>query len=722
MDETTFQHSLRDLKQRVSAMSNNPQPTSSTCNAIHNNLFNAQLRDVRTRLDIMQGSLLEQAAPPPQKPTDRESFEGLSLKISALLRCHRETNDRISWLEQAVSGLQSNVIFTPDSSEMSIEDLNASREAYSDFVEPKSAIAAHDLFVQQRQQDGSATLSQVLQESSTGYGMMPQPFVAACPANVGSLGGHAGLLESLGGSATLSNSGLQLHYHSPAESTGDSQEYLPEQASQTATLHDHQIKRLHDIIQRQTKDFEAKLTAKDAVISHINTLRKAAEEASQITRTDLEARLAERENQLARWKDEAKASQDGFEAMTRCNRELQEARDHAIDRLRHDLKQCELSRHHFMTKYVDENYRFKWLEQRKLQSEQKLQQQLDDCERALDISERNRDADIQRAVQSRDRDVEQLYAFCHEKAALVSHQEQVIAQGTTILHERDAEIDRLNVALTESQRGREYVGEWASRLRHTIKRREKEIDGLKRVHELERDRLEDARRKDADAKKVNTKDIRSGVDERQPSKPLLPFTQATEAVSNGRPMREQTPWTPQPISSSRLPHEEDRAALWQDGAPSAPEHRFGSPSPIARRTRKDLKDDKSNDRGSRVDGDADVKHFNVHKSSANLTPHNNPTHQQILAVRAMKGRRGTNSGTSTSENRRHALPPHATWPPPLPVVEKMSSAPNLRAASGHGDGAISKPASMLELRPQTYQAPCVETEAESAEELGGSSL
>ena len=99
--------------------------------------------------------------------------------------------------------------------------------------------------------------------------------------------------------------------------------------------------------------------------------------------------------------------------------------------------------------------------------------------------------------------------------------------------------------------------------------------------------------------------------------------------------------------------------------------------------------------------------------------------------RAIGGRTGMEA-QRTADNRRHALPLDATWLPALPArtsasaVEKVSSVPNLRAGSHpsrFGDaGAISKPASMLELRPQSYAPPSVETEAESAEDQGGSSL
>jgi len=543
----------------------------------------------------------------------------------------------------------------------------------------------------------------------------------------------------------------------------------------------NEVRWLRDTLQQRDAESDARLSAKDAVISHLNTCRAAAEEAAQITRTDLEDRLAENEFQLVRWKDEAKAAQKGFEAMARCNRELQEARDHAIGRLRQDLQQCEESRHHFMTKYVDENYRFKWLEQRKLQSEQKLYQRLDDCERALESSERHRDADVREALHSRDNDLEQLYAFCQEKADVVSHQEHIIAQGTSILHERDAEIDRLNLALAESQRGREYVREHAGKFKRIIKKREDEIEDLRRKIRDERDRrhrLEDSMQRNADGKRSRPKDVRFDVEERRPTRPSHTFTQSTETTSRRPSMREQAPWTPQPINSSRLPQEEDRAALWQNGARSAPEHKFGAASPIARRRMPDARDEVTNDHVARNNENAYVHPSVSFDLGTQTTPDDQrsssvtvPLDEAAFCIAAepfeehhressrrewylsepqfarqesrvdasdsqVIGGRPSHSGMTAqgaanngaAENRRQ-LPLDANWLPPLPArtsasaVEKVSSVPNLRAGSresrSHDVGAISKPASMLELR---YAPPSVETEAESAEDQGGSSL
>jgi len=95
----------------------------------------------------------------------------------------------------------------------------------------------------------------------------------------------------------------------------------------------------------------------------------------------------------------------------------------------------------------------------------------------------------------------------------------------------------------------------------------------------------------------------------------------------------------------------------------------------------------------------------------------------------MEAQASTNSGPA--ENGRHALPLDMTWLPALDVpavIERVGSVPDLRAGNSRSHaskeyGAMSKPASMFDLRPQTrhmpspqqtYRAPSVETEAESS--------
>jgi hypothetical protein len=83
MDETTFQKELRELKHCVTDIANSPSPALSavqlsnymSANAVHNDMFVAQLRDVRTRLDIMQGSLLQHGRDQATEAPRQRQFE-----------------------------------------------------------------------------------------------------------------------------------------------------------------------------------------------------------------------------------------------------------------------------------------------------------------------------------------------------------------------------------------------------------------------------------------------------------------------------------------------------------------------------------------------------------------------------------------------------------------------------------------------------------------------
>jgi hypothetical protein len=541
------------------------------------------------------------------------------------------------------------------------------------------------------------------------------------------------------------------------------------------------------------------MAEKDATIAHLNDCKSAAEEAFEITRSNLERRLIGSENEIRQW-------EQNLEAMAGD----QEARELENGRLKHELRQCEASRHHFMTKYVDENYRFKWLEQRKFQSEHDLKLQLDDYEGALEHHERNREADIRSALQSRDQDLDKLHVFCKEKDAVIYRQEQIIAEGASILGERDAEIDRLSAALDESKRSEQDAREHAAKNKRTIQKRDAQLEDLHREAKGERERrcrLEDLMRRDAEAMRAKAKDVRFSADERNSGRS---FANAADvpayAVNRGHAGLHAPLWTPQPIrSSARLPHEEDRASFWEDGEHAATKHKFGSSSPIAQQRRKSGRGGSNSQRNPRERDDhkrpslsnnatqeaprgQHRQHSAMHPDASchqseplasnrealqllagwtetlqgkqknsrlqdqqplgppHLTrqTHADMSHKTPAAGGSggghrspssrMKAQAPTNGGTA--ENGRHALPLDTTWfpAPAQPVVERVGSVPDLRAGSRGSDGrnhasreysAMSKPASMFDLRPQkghmpsprqsqTYRAPSVETEAESS--------
>ena len=556
------------------------------------------------------------------------------------------------------------------------------------------------------------------------------------------------------------------------------------------------------------------LAEKDAAIAHLNDCKSAAEEAFEITRSDLEKRLDEAKDRYDEAEDEIRRLEQRAESaerdidMTEQNRyDIKGVLDMEIEQLRRELEQCEESRHHFMTKYVDENYRFKWLEQRKLQSEQRLLQQLDECEAALENSNRGRHIDIRNALDSRAGELDKLHMFCEEKDAVVRQQEQIIAQGASILQERDAEIDRLSAALDESKRSEQDAREHAAKNKRTIQKRDLQLEELHREAKEERERrcrLEDLMRRDAEAMRTKTQEFRSSADERDSGRSFANAgnVSANLLMSRGQPGRQNPLWTPQPLpSSARLPHEEDRASFWENGEHATSKHKFGSSSPIVQRrakpgrhSRAALEHDnhrppfppnnvtEEESRGQNRQHSAlfpepsrhqseplasnrealqllagwtertlqeQQKNSRLHEHRPLGPPqltramHADMSHQRPAAgggngggrrssSSRMKAQAPTNGGTA--ENGRHALPLDTTWLPAAaqPAVEKVVSVPDLRAGSrsetsrNHASrehSAMSKPASMFDLRPQkkhmpsphqTYRAPSVETEAESS--------
>lgn len=833
MDETTFQHQLRELKQRVSDMADTstslmPIPRPHTHSGLapgvdpnyHQDLYTAQLSDVKHKLDRMQATLpiqwQGQAAETETSSTAilkgqaslrqdiraiNETVEDASSQlheISDWLKTEiwgrfGEMHCRFDVLEKAIAELGSNAAFTPASSEANVEDLTASLEGFpanaTDVPQmgtcKDSNRNGEDALFHGRPA-GFESVAQLIQETCPRPAVLSEPFLAVCPSK----------------------------NYQPANF--DTSTNLAELKVEQATN-----QRLRDVIAARDEEIAelevgqiADRREKDAAISHLNDCRSAAEQAFEITRSDLEKRLGEAEGRLAeseteirRWRKSAESAQRDLKKMAKTNFELQDARDIERSQFRYDLKQCEESRHHFMTKYVDENYRLRWLEQARFQSEQRLHQQLEEYQIALEDSERNRNADISDALRSRDEDLDKMHVFCGEKDAVVYRQEKVIEQGAAILQERDAEIDRLTAALDESRLCEQDAREHAAKNKRTIQKRDGQLEALHcevREERGRRCRLEDLMRRDADAMRHKAKDVRFSADERDSG---MSFTNAADvpayAISRGQSGRQKPLWTPQPIRSTpRLPHEVDRASLWEDGVHATTKHKFGASSPIVQQKRQSGRggskdecaprghDDHKRsfssgngaEEGSRGQHSAMYPDPSRHQSEPLVSNREalqllagwtetlqgqqqrdsrqheqqtvHPTRQTQADMSQQSGGGGGSGGRErrsqssrmkaqgqtngrTAENGRHALPLDTTWLPapaesPV-VVERVGSLPDLRAgsrssesrnhASSRGHGAMSKPASMFDLRPQkrhtasprqTYRAPSAETEAESS--------
>jgi hypothetical protein len=859
MDESTFQHQLRELKQRVSDMavtSNSwmpPRPHTHPSLApgvalnYHQDLYTAQLIDVKHKLDSMQqanfsrpwlGPAMQTHVPFTAMPEAPDRLDYIRQDIQTLAGTIEASNDRaiqnfadfkrqfatldyqmrsgFANLGFAVSQIGRNTAFTPDSSEATDEDLTA---AHEDFPVDAAAVPDYDYggsgtavspgmvswfetnnlpqpITKEYSDTGFEGVTQLIQETCPRPAVLSEPFMAVCPPKLATI---TQLPASCGDTSTK---GQPSHEYGNTTDE-DAWSHLDTSSPEKAQLKIEQItnQQLRDAIAAKDEliaDLEVgqiadrrDMAEKDAAIAHLSDSKSAAEEAFEITRSDLEKRL-----------DEAKNGH-GYEISQL---------DMEFARLSHELKQCEASRHHFMTKYVDENYRFKWLEQRKLQSEQRLKQQLYECEVALDNSKRDRDADIRNALHSSSGELDKLQMFCEEKDAVVYQQEQIIAQGASILQERDAEIDRLSAALDESKRSEQDAREHAAKNKRTIQKRDLQLEDLQLEAKAERERrcrLEDLMRRDAEAMRTKAKDARSDAEVRHSGRSFANAGNVpADVLSRGQSGRQNPLWTPQPIpSNSRLPHEEDRASFWENGehAPTT-KHKFGSPSPIVQRralpgrcsdecvahehgidrspfssnnvagehskgqhrqnggTHPDSSRHQSEPLASNREAlqllagwtartlQEQQKNSRLHEQRPLGPPqltrqtHADMSHQRPAAgggngggrrspSSRMKAQAPTNGGTA--ENGRHALPLDTTWLPAAAqpaAVKRVGSVPDLRAGgrsetstsrkhASKEHGAMSKPASMFDLRPQkrhmpsprqTYRAPSVETEAESS--------
>jgi hypothetical protein len=625
---------------------------------------------------------------------------------------------------------------------------------------------------------GFEGVTQLIQETCPRPAVLSEPFMAVCPPKIVQNGqssyDHGNFTE---GGMQHEGSWSHLDTSSPEKAQLKVEQITNQQLRDAIAAKDELIA---DLEVGQIAD-RRDMAEKDAAIAHLSDSKSAAEKAVETTRSDLEKRLEEAKN-----RHEYVISQLDME----------------FERLGHELKQCEASRHHFMTKYVDENYRFKWLEQRKLQSEQRLQQQLNECEAALENCNRGRHIDIRNALHSSAGEVDKLQMFCEEKDAVVYQQEQIIAQGASILQERDAEIDRLSAALDESKRSEQDAREHAAKNKRTIQKRDLQLEDLQREAKGEKERrcrLEDLMRRDAEAMRTKAKDARFDADERDSGRSFANAGNVpANVLSRGQSGRQNPLWTPQPIpSGGRLPHEEDRASFWEDGehaqARATTKHKFGSPSPMAQRRAlpgryfsEEERDAREHSKGQhRQNGgmypdpsrhqseplasnrealqllagwtertlQEQQKNSRLHEQRPLGPPqlarqtHADMSHQRPGAGGGNGGgRRSPSSRTKaqaptnggSAENGRHALPLDTTWLPAAAqpaAAERVGSVPDLRAGGGRSEtstsrnhaakehGAMSKPASMFDLRPQkrhmpsprqTYRAPSVETEAEGS--------
>lgn len=712
MDEHIFQNELRQLKQRVSQMSLSSQQrqrehleqlrTSYTPDS-----FSSQLHSIKAQLESMQSALAaqvqqhdvwRQAGPeasranitlPPHGGFD-EHVTPIYWKFYSPLKADVQwIDERVANLENLYSELEDRIDaldprrFTPPGSENGVDEAGLPTVHHAQAAVPLEKRTESEL---------PGDLRAVLHDAPSEAAVVN---VACHPTS----------------SSTLDEIAKDV----PTEtSVGDGlAEAVPAQPSAGVAFRDKEIDRLEELLKRSHD------------INRINdtTLEFREQEVSQ-----LEARARGAEASAHQMVDTARMQASELDRQ-----------NETIRRLSAELRDFKASRHHFMTKYVDENYRYKWLKQKKIQSEDQLQRRIDELEQALTDVEDGK-------IAAHHAELEKLQAFCSQKDAVIYRQEEIIARGGKIIQQRDADISHREGCLDEMDKERIHLRDEVARLVSKLRQRDATIKQMR--HEIEDAEvriqdLEDSRQKDTERLKRASRLMRENAhaDETAQDVKAEPFDQAAKAASNRQNANPSTWWTPRPIQGyAKLPHEENRALVWGQRAPAPARHSFGSSSPInmaarqqqhrapyrgARRSMPAMRSANDSDQRSRVNEDESGKSDTLDGADAG-SGNGDSSFTRRAAESAEKSRMNAQKAAGDHPGR-HSLPLDATfWPPlpaPVPAGRRVESVPNLRGAevqTSNRQAAIAKPASMEQLPRRRLQA-YVE-EDEGGDERGDSSL
>lgn len=752
MDEHTFQDELRQLKQRVSEMSLSSQQRQmverqrehlAQAQSVPTYLwpcapdsFSTQLLSIKSQLESMQRTVAahvqqrnawQQASVGPQANIalpPHGGFDGPSTPIywqlySSLKSDVQSIDERVANMEDLYSELEDRIDaldprrFTPPGSESGVEEAVASQVHNVAPVEQRTETELPG--------DSGAELHPA-------HSAEP-PSSATCPAP-GSVSGAIVQLQAqlchleqatknITTDASCSGMANASAGDGPSSST-------PAQPPAGVAFRDKEIDRLEELLKR----------------SHdINKINDKTLEFREQEVTQLETRAQNAEHSAHQMVDacRAQASELG-------------RRNDAIQRLSAELRDFKASRHHFMTKYVDENYRYKWLKQKKIQSEDQLQGRIDELEQAL--------ADVEDGkIAANNEELEKLQAFCAQKDAVIYRQEEIIARGGKMIQQRDADIVHLEGRLEEMDKERSYLRDEANSLASELKQRNATISQLQREIEYRAARqleLENDRKTDTERLKRASRFIREHVRADEPKRAVQAesFDQAAKAASSGRIANASAAWTPRPIPGyAKLPHEENRALLWGQAAPAPARVSFGSTSPmsLAAKQRRSgpyhraerrsspvaMRGANTSEKPSRGQEDESAQSDALHggdAGSGNDTGDSNFTRRADPVAEQSRMNAQQRAGDRPHKPGRHSLPLDATfWPPlpaPVPAGEgsgrRVESVPNLRGASraqvqtSNSGAAIAKPASMEQLPRRRLQA-YVEEDS-GGDERGGSSL
>ena len=411
MDEHTFQDELRQLKQRVSEMSLSSQQRQREHLVLEQSRdpqmflwpyapdsFSSQLCSIKHQLNSMQRTVAAQVQ---QQQQASSPWTGPQANIA--LPPHGGLNAPSTPLYWQLYSALKTEVQAVDERVASIEALCSELEDRVDALEPRR-------FTPPGSEDGgevstSHAPAKLQTQSGTDAAVVqPSETTASTEAVLADDGGApTGTLDE-----AFANMRAQLERHNrvvitgvgstpqsdaPAQSTTASS--LPPLPPSGVAFRDKEIDRLEELLKR----------------SHdINKINDATLEFREQEVSQLEARARN-------------ADASAHQMIDTCSAQASEL-DRRNDTIRHlstELHDFKASRHHFMTKYVDENYRYKWLKQKKIQSEDQLQRRIDELEQAL--------ADVEDGkIAAQNDELEKVQSFCAEKDAVVFRQEEIIAR------------------------------------------------------------------------------------------------------------------------------------------------------------------------------------------------------------------------------------------------------------------------------------------------------
>ena len=461
------------------------------------------------------------------------------------------------------------------------------------------------------------------------------------------------------------------------------------------------------------------VTFRDKEIDRLEELLKRSYEVNKLNDATLEAKERDVLQSQTRALNAENSAAEVLHACQKQTSEL-ERREVTIRRLSAELRDFKASRHHFMTKYVDENYRYKWLKQKKIQSEAELQRRIDELEHALAEFDEHK-ASVYHG------ELDKLQTFCAQKDAVILRQEEIIARGGKMMQERDAELDQLQSRHDELEKEKHSVDEHAAKLISTLRERDAMIRELRsnmNARTTRQQQLEDIAQLQARLSK-------------EPAHvyPAKTFEHAIRGASNGSKASAIERWKPTPIPGfPRLPHEQDRARAWDHGAYVPFRHSFGSASPMSPATRQQHSGNHHDDRQPARSHQHNGHDFSddqelVLKPCSRRSNHRQRAPPRLEDANADNNGDGMQHSEPSAENSvtaqavdhsrkpaRQSLPLDATFWPPLPAPvpaegRRVESVPNLRGAvraaaqqRSNGRATIAKPASMEELPRRRLQA------------------